>query len=58
MYERAPVRVRIVWDGKERAWSAGLNCLSWAEDNFGEVWVALPPIIKSGDREDLAPEAP
>jgi hypothetical protein len=46
VYERPPVRIRIVWDGKEREWIASLNASSWPNDAWGEVWVTLPPTIK------------
>lgn len=45
VYERSPVRVRIMWDGKERTWHAAMNAVTWTDDAFGEVWVTLPPLI-------------
>ena len=46
VYERRPVRVRVVWDGKEREWLAEFSAESWPHDAWGEVWVRLPPSIK------------
>ena len=45
VYERDPVRVRILWDGRDREWLAQLNATMWPRDQFGEVWVTLPPRI-------------
>ena len=46
VYERDPVRIRIVYNGKEREWFAQLNTRTWSPDDFGEVWVVLPPRIQ------------
>jgi hypothetical protein len=46
VYERDPVRVRVIWDGKEREWIAALNSREWPPDAWGEVWVTLPPTVK------------
>jgi hypothetical protein len=46
VYEKAPVRVRIIWDGKARVWLAALNAEAWPDDAWGEVWVTLPPVIE------------
>ena len=53
IYERAPVRIRIVWDGKDRVWLAAMNASPWSKNAWGEVWITLPPTIKI-DREDLS----
>ena len=46
VYERDPVRIRLVWDGKESEWLAQLNARSWPRGAFGDDWVTLPPTIK------------
>ena len=46
VYERKPVRVRIIRDGKEGQWFAQLNAKSWKRDAWGEAWVDLPPLIE------------
>jgi hypothetical protein len=46
IHELIPVKVRVVWDGKEREWLVAFNAESWPHDAHGEIWVTLPPSIK------------
>ena len=44
VFERAPIRVRIVRDRGE--WSAEMNADGWPRhDHFGDDWVLLPPVF-------------
>lgn|SRR5215208_1854971 len=45
VYERDPVRVRIIWDGRDRRWLAQLTSTTWPPSQFGEEWVTLPPQV-------------